>query len=51
MQNIGQYDIVFVGFPNLWGRELTGAEVDEGKRLGGTVSVEDLKLWADGLVQ
>lgn len=32
-------------------RELTGAEVDKGKRLGGTVSVEDLKLWADGLVQ
>ena len=30
--------------------ELTGATVDEGKRLGGTVSVEDLKIWADGLV-
>lgn len=89
VQDMGQYDVVFVGFPNWWGREpsvvdtfltaydfkskriipfctsggsgmgntaqrireLTGAEVDEGKRLGGTVSEEDLKLWADGLVQ
>lgn len=33
------------------GNELTGAEVDEGQHLGGTVSEEDLKLWADGLVQ
>ena len=30
-------------------RELTGATVDEGKRLGGTVSAEDLKIWTDGL--
>ena len=89
VQDMGQYDVVFVGFPNWWGREpsvvdtfltsydfkskriipfctsggsgmgntaqrireLTGAEVDEGKRLGGAVSEEDLKLWADGLVQ
>lgn len=30
--------------------ELTrGAAVDEGKRLGGTVSEADLKLWTDGL--
>lgn len=30
-------------------RELTCANVDEGKRLGGTVSEEDLKLWTAGL--
>ena len=30
-------------------RELTCANVNEGKRLGGTVSEEDLKLWTDGL--
>ena len=30
-------------------RELTGANVKEGKLLGGTVSEEDLKLWTDGL--
>ena len=88
VQNMEQYDVVFVGFPIWWGREpsvvdtfltaydftgkrivpfctsggseigntaqrireLTGAAVEEGKRLGGTVSEEDLKLWADGLV-
>ena len=30
-------------------RELTGANVNEGKRLGGSVSEEDLKFWIDGL--
>ena len=87
VQDMEQYDVVFVGFPIWWGREpsvvdtfltdydykgkciipfctsggsgigsaaqrireLTGANVNEGKRLGGTVSEEDLKLWADGL--
>ena len=88
VQNMEQYDVVFVGFPVWWGREpsvvdtflcgydftgkciipfctsggsgigntvqrireLTGATVDEGKRLGGTVSAEDLKIWADGIL-
>ena len=88
VQDMAQYDVVFVGFPIWWGREpsvvdtfltsydfkgkcivpfctsggsdigntaqrireLTGAEVADGKRLGGTVSEKDLKLWADGLV-
>ena len=88
VQDMAQYDVVFVGFPIWWGREpsvvdtfltsydfkgkcivpfctsggsdiggtaqriceLTGADVAEGKRLGGTVSEEDLKLWADGIV-
>ncbi len=87
VQNMEQYDVVFVGFPIWWGREpsvvdtfltsydfmakciipfctsggsemgntaqriseLTGAKVDEGKRLGGSVSEEDLKLWTEGL--
>ena len=87
VQNMEQYDIVFVGFPIWWGREpsvvdtfltaydfktkciipfctsggsemgstaqrisgLTGAKVNEGKRLGGSVSEEDLKLWTDGV--
>ena len=31
-------------------RELTGASVGEGKRLGGTVSAEDLKIWTDGIL-
>ena len=31
-------------------RELTCANVDEGKRLGGEVSEKELKLWADGLI-
>lgn len=31
-------------------RELTGGCVDEGKRLGGMDSAEDLKVWADGLI-
>ena len=87
VENMEQYDVVFVGFPIWWGREpsvvdtfltsydfkskfiipfctsggsdigntadrireLTCANVDEGKRLGGTVSEEDLKLWTNGL--
>ena len=87
VQDMAQYDVVFVGFPIWWGREpsvvdtfldaydfcgkkvvpfctsggsgigntsqriqeLIGANVDEGKRLGGTVSEEDLKIWTDGL--
>lgn len=87
VQNMEQYDIVFIGFPIWWGREpsavdtfltaydfkdkcivpfctsggsemgntaqriseLTGAKVNEGKRLGGSVSEEDLKLWTEGL--
>lgn len=87
VQDMGQYDVVFIGFPIWWGREpsvvdtfldaydftgkrlvpfctsggsgigdtakrirsLTGAEVDEGKRLGGTVSEADLKIWTEGL--
>ncbi len=87
VQDIAQYDTIFVGFPIWWGREpsvvdtfltaydfkgkciipfctsggsemgntaqrireLTGANVDEGKRLGGSVSEEDLKIWTDGL--
>ena len=87
VEDMEQYDVVFVGFPIWWGREpsiidtfltaydfkgkciipfctsggsnigntaqrireLTGANVNEGKRLGGTVSEEDLKLWTDGL--
>lgn len=89
VQNMEQYDIVFVGFPIWWGREpsvvdtflttydfktkcvipfctsggsemgntaqriseLTGANVNEGKRLGGEVSEEDLKLWVEGIVK
>ena len=87
VENMEQYDVVFVGFPIWWGREpsvvdtfltsydfkskciipfctagssdigntaerireLTCANVNEGKRLGGTVSEEDLKLWTDEL--
>lgn len=87
VENMSQYDVVFVGFPIWWGREpsvvdtfldaydfsgkrivpfctsggsgigeaaqrireLTNADVDEGKRLGGTISEEDLKIWTDGL--
>ena len=89
VENMVQYDVIFVGFPIWWGREpsvvdtfltsydfkgkciipfctsggsdigntaqrireLTCANVDEGKRLGGKVSEKDLKLWADGLIQ
>ena len=87
VEDMEQYDVVFVGFPIWWGREpsivdtflaaydfkgkciipfctsggsdigstaqrireLTGANVNEGKRLGGTVSEEDLTLWTGGL--
>lgn len=89
VDNMAQYDAVFVGFPIWWGREpsivdtfleahsfagkklvpfctsggndtaaaaarireLLGPDVcvDDGKRLGGEISEEDLKLWAAGL--
>jgi len=87
VQDMAQYDTVFVGFPIWWGREpsvvdtflaaydfkekyiipfctsggsgmgntagrigeLTGANVNEGKRLGGSVSEADLKIWTNGL--
>ena len=89
VENIAQYDVVFVGFPVWWGREPSvvdtfldaydftgkriipfctsggsdigetakriqeivgaGATVQEGTRLGGTVSEEDLKIWTAGL--
>ena len=89
IENMSQYDTVFVGFPIWWGREpsvvdtfldaydfggkkivpfctsggsgigetakrlqeIVGAAavVDEGTRLGGTVSEEDLEMWTAGL--
>ena len=87
VEDMSQYDVIFVGFPIWWGREpsvvdtfltsydfkgkciipfctsggsgmgataqrireLTCTNVDEGKRLGGEVSEEDLKLWTAGL--
>ena len=89
VENMAQYDVVFVGFPVWWGREPSvvdtfldaydftgkriipfctsggsdigetakriqeivgaGATVQEGTRLGGTVSEEDLKIWTAGL--
>lgn len=87
VENMEQYEVVFIGFPIWWGREpsivdtfltsydfkgkcivpfctsggsdigntsqrireLTGVNVDEGKRLAGTVSEEDLKVWTAGL--
>lgn len=89
VENMDQYDVVFVGFPIWWGREPSvvdtfldaysfkgkkvipfctsggsgigktadrirsivgeGVSVDAGKRLGGQISEEDLKLWTDGL--
>ena len=89
VENMAQYDTVFVGFPIWWGREpsvvdtfldaydfagkkivpfctsggsgigetakrireIVGAKamVEEGTRLGGTVSEEDLKTWTAGL--
>ena len=89
VENMAQYDIVFIGFPIWWGREpsvvdtfleahdFTGKRivpfctsggndaakaadrirhlvpadvtVDEGKRLGGDISIEDLKLWTEGI--
>ena len=89
VEDMAQYDVVFVGFPIWWGREPSvvdtfleaysfagkklvpfctsggndtaaaakrirellgeGVCVDDGKRLGGELSEEDLKLWAEGL--
>lgn len=89
VENMAQYDVVFVGFPIWWGREpsvvdtfldaydfsgkkivpfctsggsgigetakriqgIVGstATVDEGTRLGGTVSEKDLETWTTGL--
>ena len=89
VENLAQYDVVFVGFPIWWNREpsvvdtfldahdftgkklvpfctsggsgieeaskriqeLTGAAVtvEEGTRLGGAVSEEDLETWTAGL--
>ena len=89
VENMEQYDTVFVGFPIWWGREPSvvdtfldaydfndkkivpfctsggsgigktaerirsivgeNVSVDTGKRLGGDISEEDLKLWTDGL--
>ena len=88
VEDMAQYDVIFVGFPIWWGREpsvvdtfltsydfkgnciipfctagsgdigntaqrireLTCANVDEGKKFSGEVSEEDLKLWADGVL-
>lgn len=89
VEDMAQYDVVFVGFPIWWGREPsvvdtfldaydftgkkvipfctsggsgigetakriqeivgTGAAVEEGTRLGGTVSEKDLETWTAGL--
>lgn len=89
VDDMGQYDLVFIGFPLWWSREpsiidtfldaydFTGKKVvpfctsggggvkgaadrfrellgdavtvDDGKRLGGEVSVEELKVWTAGL--
>ena len=89
VNNMAQYDVVFVGFPIWWGREPSvvdtfldaydfsgkkivpfctsggsgigetakrmreiagaAAKVDEGARLGGTVSEKDLEIWTAGL--
>lgn len=89
VENMAQYDVVFVGFPIWWGREPSvvdtfldaydfsgkkivpfctsggsdigetakriqeivgsAAQVDDGKRLGGTISEEDLATWTAGL--
>lgn len=89
IENMGQYDVVFVGFPVWWGREPSvvdtfldaydfsgkrivpfctsggsgigetakriqeivgaGVTVEEGTRLGGTVSEKDLETWTAGL--
>ena len=89
VENMAQYDVVFVGFPIWWGREpsivdtfltaydfggkkivpfctsggsdigrtceriqsLVGEKacVDTGKRMGGDISEEDLKIWTEGL--
>ena len=89
VENMAEYDVIFVGFPIWWGREpsvvdtfltsydfsgkrivpfctsggsgigktceriqeLVGQDacVDPGKRLGGEVSEEELKIWTEGL--
>lgn len=89
VENMAQYDVVFVGFPIWWGREPSvvdtfldaydfsgkkivpfctsggsdigetakriqeivgsAAQVDDGRRLGGTISEEDLATWTAGL--
>ena len=89
VENIAQYDVVFIGFPIWWGREPsvvdtfldaydfsgkkivpfctsggngigetamrireivgTMATVEEGTRLGGTVSEKDLETWTAGI--
>ena len=89
IENMGQYNVVFVGFPIWWGREPSvvdtfldaydfsgkrivpfctsggsgigetakriqeivgaGVAVEEGTRLGGTVSEKDLETWTAGL--
>ena len=89
VENMAQYDVVFVGFPIWWGREPSvvdtfldaydfrgktivpfctsggsgmgktaerivslvgdGVKVEAGKRLGGEISPEDLKLWTEGM--
>jgi len=89
VENMADYDVVFVGFPIWWGREPSAVDtfltaydfggkrivpfctsggsdigqtaqriqslvgenacVDTGKRLGGEVSEEDLKIWTKGL--
>lgn len=89
VDDMGQYDVVFLGFPIWWGREPSvvdtfldaydfkgkrivpfctsggsgfgdtakrlreivgsGVTVEEGTRMGGTVSEDDLKTWATGL--
>ena len=38
-----------IGFTGDRIRQLTGANVVNGKRMGGNISKEDLKTWADGL--
>ncbi|MCR4668786.1 MAG: flavodoxin [Clostridia bacterium] len=90
VENMEQYDVVFVGFPIWWGREPSvvdtfleaydfsgktivpfctsggsgigktaerirsivgdGVTVEEGRRIGGEISEEDLKIW-EGLVK
>ena len=87
VENMAQYNVVFVGFPIWWGREpsvvdtfldaydfsgkkivpfctsggsgigdtakrmreITGATVTEGKRMGGEISEKDLETWTAGL--
>lgn len=89
VENMAQYDVVFIGFPVWWGREPSvgdtfldaydfsgkkivpfctsggsdigetakrireivgsAAQVDDGKRLGGTISEQDLATWTAGL--